>query len=130
MALMSRLTQPTHLCFGLPRFLLPCTWYNLQSQYSDILFVSPLDGSKPPPSCFLAPLGDILYFKSLPDVIVSHMVSFYVAACPSAHLHLCHFQFLHMGASHWHCLHPVQHIWLNDHLVDLSLRAWWYPLVA
>ena len=40
-----------------------------------------------------------------------------MATCPSAHLHFCHFQFLHLGASDWHCLHPVQHSWLNDRLV-------------
>ena len=28
-----------------------------------------------------------------------------MATCPSAHLHFCHFQFLHLGASDWHCLH-------------------------
>ena len=28
-----------------------------------------------------------------------------MATCPSAHLHFCHFKFLHMGASDWHCLH-------------------------
>ena len=27
----------------------------------------------------------------------------------SAHLHFCRFQFLNVGASDWHCLHPVQH---------------------
>ena len=43
-----------------------------------------------------------------------------MAACPSAHLHFCHFQFLHVGASDWHCLHPVQDSWLNNHCVDLS----------
>ena len=47
---------------------------------------------------------------------------FCVAACPYAHHHFCHFHFLRMGASHWHCLHPVHHSWLNDHLVDLSFN--------
>ena len=50
------------------------------------------------------------------------MVSQRVTACPSAHLHFCHFPFLHVGASDWHCLHPVQHSWLNDHLVNLSFN--------
>ena len=26
-----------------------------------------------------------------------------------------------VGASHWYCLHPVQHSWLNDHLVPTLL---------
>ena len=51
-------------------------------------------------------------------------------ACPHAHLLFCHFQFLHVGASHWHCLHPLQLSWLNDRIVDLSLHTWWYSLVA
>ena len=75
MALMSRLTQSIHLCFGLPRFLLPggtisrvflstYSWYHL------------LACSKPPQSCFPAPLCVVLYFTSLPDGIVSRMVSY------------------------------------------------------
>ena len=94
-------------------------WYHLQSLSSDVFLVSHLDVSNPQESCFTAPL---------PDVIVSHVVGLpkCVAACPSAHFHFCQFQFLHMGASHWYCLHPVglQHSWLNDHLVDISLHVW------
>ena len=105
-------------------------WYHLQSLSSYVVLVSPLDVPKPTKSCFPAPLSDVLYFKSLTDVIVSHMVSWCVPACPSAHLHFCHFPFLHVGPSHWYCLHPVQQSWLNDRLVDHSLHAWWYSLVA
>ena len=39
---------------------------------------------------------------------------------PHAHLHFCHFQFIHVEASHWYCIHPVQHCWLNDRLLDIS----------
>ena len=48
----------------------------------------------------------------------------------SSSAHLCHFQFLHVGACHWHCLHHVQHSWLNNHILNMSLNVWWYPLVA
>ena len=37
-----------------------------------LVLVSPLYVSKSPQSCFPAPLCDILYIQSLPDVIVSH----------------------------------------------------------
>ena len=52
---------------------------------------------------------EMIYFnKSFPDVIVSHNDGILVCSpCPSEHLNLCHFQFLHVGASHLHCLHPV-----------------------
>ena len=32
-------------------------------------------------------------------------LSMWPHACPSAHLHVGHFQFLRVGASDWHCLH-------------------------
>ena len=35
-------------------------------------------------------------------------------ARPVAYLNFCHFQFLHMGASHWHCLHPLKYSCLNE----------------
>ena len=79
MALMSRLTQPIHLCFVLHRFLLSRTWYNLQNLSSDVFFVSTLDVSKPPQSSFPAPLCDIL-FLMLSFLISSHSV------WPHAHL--------------------------------------------
>ena len=73
-------------------------WCHLQSLSSGAFLVSPLDVSKPPQSCFPAPLCDVLYFKSL----------------PSAHLHFCHFPVSSRGSySHWYCRHPVQHSWLN-----------------
>ena len=46
MALMSRLTQSTHFCFGLPRFLLPGD--TISSISSDVVLVSPLYVAKPP----------------------------------------------------------------------------------
>ena len=49
-------------------------WYHLQSLSSDVFLVSPLDVSKLAQSCFPAPRCDVLYFKTLPDAIVSHMV--------------------------------------------------------
>ena len=65
---------------------------------------------------------DVIYLQSPPDVIVSWYLKG-VSACPCAHLHVCHFQFLHLGASDWHCLHPVQHSWLNNHLVEFYSKA-------
>ena len=44
-------------------------WYHLESLSSDVVLVSPLYVAKPPQSCFPAPLCDILYLQSLPDVI-------------------------------------------------------------
>ena len=105
-------------------------WYHLQSLSSYVVLVSSLNVAKPPQSRFPVPLCDTPYLQPLLDVFVSHTVSQRVAASPSAHLHLCHFQFLHVGASDWHCLHPVQHSWLNDHLVDLSFNMWWYSQIA
>ena len=36
-----------------------------------------------------------------------------------AHIHIfCHFQFRHVVASHRHSLHPVQHRWLNNLLMN------------
>ena len=49
--------------------------YHLQSLSSDVFLVSPLDVTKPHQSCFPVPLCDVLWVKSLPDVIVSLMVS-------------------------------------------------------
>ena len=49
-------------------------WYHLQSPSSNVFLVSSLYVAKPPQSCFPAPLCDVLYRQSLPDVIVSHMV--------------------------------------------------------
>ena len=63
-------------------------WYHFQSISSDVFLVSPLDVSKPPQSCFHAPLCDVLYFKSPPNVIVSHMVPYCVAACTYSSLSL------------------------------------------
>ena len=54
MALMSRLTQSIHLCFGLPRFLLPGG--TISSLSSGVFLVSHRYVSKPPQSRFLAPL--------------------------------------------------------------------------
>ena len=53
---------------------------------SDVFLVSPLYVAKRPQSCFPVPLCNVLYFQSLSDVIVSHMVSFSV--WPHAHLHI------------------------------------------
>ena len=56
--------------------LLRCTyfssprWFNLQSLSSDVFLVSPLYVAKPHQSCFPAPLCYVLYFQSLPDIIV------------------------------------------------------------
>ena len=81
-------------------------WYHLQSLSPDVVLVSPLYVAKPHQSCFPVPLCDTLYLPSLPDVIVSRMVSWRMAACPSAHLHFCHFQFLHVGDCDWPCPIP------------------------
>ena len=54
-------------------------WYHLQRCSSDVFLVSPLYVAKPSQSCFPVPLCYVLYFQSLPDVIVFLMVS--LAAC-------------------------------------------------
>ena len=66
-------------------------WYHLQSLSSDVFLVSPLDVSKPPQSCFPAPLCDVLYFTSLPDITVSHngcLVCNRMPTCTSSFLSL------------------------------------------
>ena len=73
MALVSRLTQSIHLCFGLPLFLLPGG--TISRVFLPTYSWSRLYVAKPPQSCFPAPLCYVLYFQSLPDVIVSHIVS-------------------------------------------------------
>ena len=55
--------------------------------------------------------GETSESVGVPDVIVCHKASSCVAACSSAHHHFCHLQFIHVGASHCHRLHPVQHSW-------------------
>ena len=53
---------------------------------------------------------------------LSLMLSFLtrsLSVWPHARLHFCHFQFRHVGASHWHGLHS----WLNDRLAYLSLHV-------
>ena len=82
-------------------------WYHLQNLSSDIFLVSSLQVSEPHQACFPASLCDILYIQSLPDRIIPYMISYCVAARPSSHHHLCYFQFLHVGASHWHCLKKI-----------------------
>ena len=72
MALMSRLRQSIHLCFKLPGFLLPggtisivflptYSWSRLLTWPNHLNIA------------LHAPLCDFLYFKSLPDVIVSRI---------------------------------------------------------
>ena len=51
------------------------SWYHLQSISSDVFLVSPLYVAKPQQSCYHVILCYVLYFQSLPRVIVSHMVS-------------------------------------------------------
>ena len=73
MALMFRLAQSIHICFGLPLILLPSG--TISSLSSDVVLVWSFHVSKPPQSRFPASLCDILYTQSLPDVIISHLVS-------------------------------------------------------
>ena len=68
------------------------------------------------PQCpIYAPLLNILYLQSLPNVIISQIVPSYLAALPCTHIDLCHFPFLHVRASHRHCLHQVGDITLIAH---------------
>ena len=100
-ALMSQLTQSIHLCFGLSLLLLPCSTVSsvcLPTYSWSRLFMCP--------NCLRPASRDLSTFS------LSLMLSFRTwspsvsqVACPSTHLQLCHFQFLHMGASHLHCLH-------------------------
>ena len=104
--------------------------YHLQSlsSDSDVFVVSPISMSKP---------HFLHLWYSLPSVSPwCYRFSHVLLVCgrmpgPSAH-NFCHFQFLHVGARNWHCLHPVQQSWLNGHLVDLSfnITLWWYSLIA
>ena len=108
-------------------------WYHLQSLSFDVFLVSPPDVFKPHQSCFRAPLCVLFSTLSLSlmaSFLAWSLISVWPHAWPSAHLHFCHFQFIHVGTSHWYCLHLVQHSWLNDHLVYLSLHVCWYSLVA
>ena len=62
--------------------------------------------AKPHEPRFPAPLCNT-FSLSLMLSFLTWSLSVRVAACPSAYLHFCHFQFLPVGASDWHCLHPV-----------------------
>ena len=79
-----------------------------------------------PESFFLRSLDRLFTWPNHLSLAFLHLSGMFstacVAACPSAHLHFCHFQFLRVGASGWHCLHHVQHSRLNDHLVDFSFN--------
>ena len=103
-------------------------WYHIQSISSDV-FCSRLF------TCtnhfILAFLHLSVIFSTISLSLMLSFLTWYlsVAACPFAHLNFCHFPFLHVGAGHWHCLHRVQHSWLNYHLVYISLNVWCYPLI-
>ena len=79
---------------------------------------------------YLSAILGSTFSLSLMFSFLTWSLSVWLHACPSAHLHFCHIQFFHVGASDWHYLHPLQHSWLHDHLVDLSIHVWWYSLVA
>ena len=102
MALVSRLTQYIHLCFGLLLFLLPgCTISRvfLPTYSWSRLFAWPNHLS-------LAFLHLSVMFSTFSFSLMSSFLTWsLLATCPSEHLHFCHFQFLHLGASDWHCLH-------------------------
>ena len=105
-------------------------WYHLQNLSSDVFLVSPLYVVKPPQSCS----PDTSLLCSLLSVSpCCHRFLHGLLVCghmPICKFHFCHFQFLHVGASHCHCLHPVQHSWLNDHFVYLSFNMWWYSRIS
>ncbi len=105
MALVSRLTQSIHLCFGLPLFLLPgCTISRvfLPTYSWSRLFAWPNHLN-------FAFLHISVMFSTFSFSLMTSFLTWSLSVWPHAHLHFCHFQFLHVGASDWHCLHPVQH---------------------
>ena len=120
---MSRLTQAIHLCFGLPSFSSP-RWYHLQSLTSwSRLFTWPNHLS-------LAFLHLSVMFSTFSLSLMSSFFTWFLSVWPHAHLHI----FISATSSFftwelysdWHCLHSVQHSWLDDHFVYLSSNMWWY----
>ena len=86
MALMSRLTQSIHLCFGLPRFLLPGGTISRVCLPTYTVLVSPLYVAKPHESRFPAPLCDTLYTFSLS--LMFSFLTWSLSVWPHAHLHI------------------------------------------
>ena len=129
MALMSRLTQSINLCFGLPLFLLPGGTISrvfLPTYSWSRLFVWPNHIS-------LAFLHLSVMFPTFSFFLMSSFLTWSLSVWPHAHLHIfisVTSSFFQVGASDWHCLHPIQHSWLNDRLVYLSFNVWWYSLIA
>ena len=123
MALMSRLTQPIHYCFGLPRFLLPCgtisSVFRPTYSWSRLLTCST--------HLNLAFLHLSVMFSTLSLSFL--MASFRTCSLSVLlHVHLHIFMsvtsrfFTWVVASHWHCLHPVQNSWLDDHIGYIYLH--------
>ena len=83
MALVSRLTQSIYLCFRLSLISSP-RWCHLQSLCSDVFLVSSLDVSKPPQSCFPAPV----MFSTVSLSLMSSFLTWYLSVWPHARLHI------------------------------------------
>ena len=126
MALMSRLTQAIHLCFGLPLFLLP------GGTISRVFLLGLVSLRGQTTSVWLSWHLSVMFST----FILSLMSSFFtwsLSVWPHAHLHI----FISATSSFftwelysdWHCLHSVQHIWLDDHFVYLSSNMRWYSLI-
>ena len=96
---------------------------HLQSLPSDVFLVSTLNVSIPSQYCFPVPLCHVLYFKSIPHSLVSPFLAWSLSVWPHAHLHFCHFQFLHVWASDWHCFHPVE-------LTGWTIILWIFPFTC
>ena len=105
-ALMSLLTQSTHLCFGVPLLLLPGGTISrvVPPTYSCSRFFTC-------PNHLNLALMQLSVIFSLCDHFSHGLLC--VAACPSTHLHL-----FYLGDSHRHFLHPYQHnyTWLYSKL--------------
>ena len=128
-ALISRLTQSIHASLLRSSSFSSPMWYYLQSLSYDVgcMGLAFLRGQTTPVELSGTSLWYV-YLHSLSGVIVPHMVC--VAACPSAHLRFCQFQFLHVGAIVTGTVVIPYSIysWLNDHLVDLSVVVVMLPV--
>ena len=96
-------------------------WYHLQRLSSGVFLVSPPTW---PNHLSLAFLHLSVMFSIFSLSLMSSFLTWYLSAWQHAHMRIfisvTSMQLLHVGASDWHSLHPIQHRWLNDHIVYLS----------
>ena len=116
MALMSQLTQSIYLCFGLPLLLLP-------GGTISVVYQPTISWSR----LFPCPTHLSLFFLHLSVIFCSFSYHFsrgLLVFGLSRYLLLCPFQFLHLGASHRHCLH-------DDHnITGWTILLWIFALTC